>query len=99
MAQPTVGHPADLPTVLAAPSPAATAFSAAVPPQQELERQVRVYVDLGFPALLGLDEAGLRALVAPLRARLPALDAPTPVPPDDHVPFLLVVTPGAGTSA
>ncbi|QDB80744.1 hypothetical protein FE251_07520 [Georgenia wutianyii] len=52
---------------------------------------MRTYVELGFPALLGTDEDGLRALVEPLRAQLPPAGAPTSVPPEDHVPFVLVL--------
>ena len=92
MPQQTVIHPADLPTVLAGPSAAQTAVDPAAPPEAELERQVRTYVELGFPALLGTDEAGLRALVEPLRAQLPPAGAPTSVPPEDHVPFVLALT-------
>lgn len=91
MPQQTVTHPADLPTVVAGPSPAQTAFDAAASPEAELERQVRACVELGFPALLGTDEAGLRALVEPLRAELPPAGAPTSVPAEDHVPFVLVL--------
>ena len=61
-------------------------------PAAELERQVTAYVELGVAALLGLDEAGFRALVAP--ARTPCRPHPTrprrPTP-DDAVPFVLVV--------
>ena len=91
MAQQTVTHPVDLPTVVADPSPAATAFTAGAAPEEELARQVQVYVDLGFPALLRLDEASFRELVAPLRAALPTSGASTDVPTEDHVPFVVVV--------
>lgn len=91
MPQPTVVHPDDLPTVTAPPSPAATALDPTATPQEELARQVQVHVDLGFPALLDLDEAGFRALVAPLREELPVADAPTSLPGPDHVPFVLVL--------
>lgn len=91
MPQQTVTHPADLPTVVAGLSAAQTAFDPAATPEEELERQVRTYVELGFPELLGTDEAGLRALVEPLRAELPSGGAPSSVPADDHVPFVLVL--------
>ncbi|MDM7830053.1 DUF5701 family protein [Cellulomonas edaphi] len=84
----TVVDPA-FPTAAAPPSQAATAFDPSATPAQELERQVTTYVELGVPAVLGLDEAGFRALVAPLSAEgLPPAAASRP---DDAVDVLLVV--------
>ncbi|ROS23923.1 DUF5701 family protein [Cellulomonas sp. PhB150] len=87
----TVVDPA-LPTAAAPPSPAATAFDATAGAVAELERQVTAYVELGVPALLGLDGPGFRALVAPVSQVVAALD-PTPAATqaDDAVAFVLVV--------
>ncbi|GIG22989.1 hypothetical protein Cch01nite_37130 [Cellulomonas chitinilytica] len=80
----------DLPTVASPGSPAATAFDPDATPHAELERQVTAYVELGFPALLGLDEPGFRARVAPLADALPASPA-TPAVPGDGAAFVLVL--------
>lgn len=57
----------------------------------EFERQVRVLVELGYPALAGLDEDGFRALVAPLRGRAEACEGVCD-PEAGRVPFVLVLT-------
>lgn len=57
----------------------------------EFDRQVRVLVELGYPALAGLDEDGFRALVAPLRGRAAAC-AGVCDPEAGRVPFVLVLT-------
>lgn len=94
MPQTVVEHRADLPTVLAPSSSAATGFDPAAGPTAELDRQVRAYVETGTAALAGLGAAELTPLVEPLRARVERLDlGPTAViPPADHVPFVLVVS-------
>lgn len=79
-----------LPTAASPGSAAAHAFDAAAAPRDELERQVTAYVELGFPALLGTDEAGFRALVAPLADALPAGPA-APAVDGDGAAFVLVV--------
>ncbi|MFI9203211.1 DUF5701 family protein [Streptomyces sp. NPDC053048] len=58
----------------------------------EFDRQVRNLIDLGYPAISGLDAERFSALVAPLRSR--AATAPSgPYDPEaGRVPFLLVVT-------
>jgi hypothetical protein len=83
-----------LPT-LAPSSPVADAFDPGVDAGTELDRQIRVYVDLGLPELLGTDEPAFRQSLEPLRGRLAGLDLarPADVPEDDHVPFVLVVAP------
>ena len=88
-----------LPTVTAPTSPAANAFDPAAPPVAELDRQVRAYVESGVAALLDLDEEGLAALVAPLRAVVaqraaagdPAAVGEPAAERDDDVPFVLVL--------
>src|SRR6188768_2244518 len=79
-----------LPTVLAPPSPAATSYDGAAPFVDELERQVAAYVELGIPALLGLDERAFRATL-PLPADPPPIDSPGAAVDGDAVPFVLVV--------
>ena len=83
-----------LPTVTAPTSPASTAFDPGASPVGELERQVSVYVESGVAALLGLDAAGLGALVEPLRdlvEREGASFAVEPAREDDEIPFVLVL--------
>ncbi|MEE6272298.1 DUF5701 family protein [Georgenia sp. MJ206] len=88
----------DLSPLLSATSPSANAFDPTADGAAELDRQVEVYVELGVPALVGLDDAAFRAAVAPLRAEAESLaltgDAGD-VPEDDHVPFVLVLSPHA----
>ncbi len=79
-----------LPTVASPGSAAATAFDAAAGPVDELDRQVAAYVDLGFPALLGIDEAAFRARVAPLADALPTAPA-APAVDGDGAAFVLVL--------
>lgn len=86
------------PSLHAATSAAASAFDPAADAGTEFDRQVAVYVQLGVPALAGLDEAAFRAAVAPLRAEAEALGGAvraedSDVPHDDHVPFVLVLAP------
>lgn len=92
MPQPLTAVPADLPTFLAATPD--LPFDPDALPGAELERQVATYLALGFAALLGLDEAGFRALVAPAVGAAPAharsADADG-VPADDHAAVLLVL--------
>ena len=94
---PTVITPVepDLSTVLAPPSAAALAFDPAVDPRTELDRQVQAYVELGVPALLGLDPDDFRTGLLPLAEALPAtLPGPSSASasvPDDHIPFVLVL--------
>lgn len=59
----------------------------------ELDRQVEVLVELGYPALLDRTERQLRDALAPLHDVVAGL-RPDPEPaadPDDHVPFVVVV--------
>ena len=85
----------DLATVRAETSPAAFAFSAATRADAEFDRQVRTYVEVGFPSLVGLDGLQFAAALEPLRAQLSGLDAAGigAIDVDDHVPFVLVVHP------
>lgn len=85
-----------LPTVASPTSAASPAFDPEAAPVDELDRQVRVYVESGVAGLLGLDRDALAALVAPLRALVRAHAATwthPPARPDDDVPFLLVLHP------
>lgn len=79
-----------LPTVASPGSTAATTFDPAADPRTELERQVTAYVELGFPALLGITDDEFRARVAPLASVAPAAPA-TPAVPGDGAAFVLVV--------
>src|SRR5690606_11889753 len=54
-----------LATVSAPASPAATAFDPAATAVEELDRQVRAYLESGVASMLRLDESGFSALVAP----------------------------------
>lgn len=66
------------------PVPVQTSTSpAATYPTPTFPAQVERLVELGYPALAGLDEAGFRALLAPLQTLAPAAA---------RVPFVLVVT-------
>ena len=58
------------------------------PATEEFDRQSQTLVDAGYPALAGLDEAGFRALLEPLRrpSRAAASSAPT------RIPFAIVVS-------
>ncbi|WP_051275009.1 DUF5701 family protein [Cellulomonas sp. URHD0024] len=79
-----------LPTVAAPPSAAAGSFDPETGFADELHRQVTAYVELGIPALLGLDASEFHARLAP-----PASASLTPAPQSavdgDAVPFVLVV--------
>lgn len=57
----------------------------------EFDRQVREYVELGYPAVAGMGVEEFRALVAPLRARAAAHGGECD-PEAGRVPFVLVVT-------
>ncbi|NYG59637.1 hypothetical protein BJ980_002560 [Nocardioides daedukensis] len=54
----------------------------------EFDRQTERLVELGLPALAGISEEDLRALVAPLADRLPEPS----VPREGHAPFVIVLT-------
>src|SRR3546814_19753409 len=54
----------------------------------EFDRQTDRLVELGMPALAGISEEDLRALVAPLADFLPAPRAPR----EGHAPFVIVLT-------
>jgi hypothetical protein len=88
MGVPVTAVDPSLSTVAAPPSSASTAFDPGAPFDVELSRQVTAYVELGVPALLGLDDAAFRA-------RIKAAPAPFETPPSvvdgDAVPFVLVV--------
>jgi hypothetical protein len=55
----------------------------------EIDRQLQVLVDKGYPALAGLSERSWRALADPLRAEVGDAELP-PSTGDGHVPLLLV---------
>jgi hypothetical protein len=57
----------------------------------ELDRQVRHLVSLGYPALAGMGEPEFLALFEPLRAK--AAELPTRASDEDRVPFVVVVKP------
>jgi hypothetical protein len=57
----------------------------------ELDRQVRHLVALGYPALAGMSEPEFLALFEPLRER--AAELPTRASDEDRVPFVVVVKP------
>lgn len=59
-----------------------TTTSPRTPAAEEFGRQSQTLVDAGYPALAGLDEAGFRALLEPLReaSRAAAPSAPTRIP-------------------
>lgn len=81
-----------LATVTAPTSGAADAFDPDSSLVEELDRQVRVYVETGVADLLGLDQDGLVALVEPLRAAVGQLPSSAPAAREgDDVPFLLVL--------
>lgn len=65
-----------------------TTTSPRTPAAEEFGRQSQTLVDAGYPALAGLDEAGFRALLEPLReaSRAAAPSAPT------RIPFAIVVS-------
>lgn len=66
----------------------------------ELDRQVQVLVDLGYPALLDRTESQVRDALAPLHDVVAGLrpDPASAADPDDHVPFVVVVD-GLGLAA
>lgn len=65
-----------------------TTTSPQTPAAEEFDRQSQTLVDAGYPALAGLDEAGFRALLEPLRrpSGAAAPSAPT------RIPFAIVVS-------
>ena len=89
MGQPITPVEPTTPTV-AVPTPGAELLSPRPDPGAELDRQIEVLVTLGWADLLGTTSDALRAALAPLHARLPS-EPFTEVPPDDLIPFLLVV--------
>lgn len=91
MPQPVTPVRADLPTLTAATPD--LPYDPAATPAAELERQVSVYLASGFAELLGLDEPGFRRLVAPAVAAAEASRSADEdgVPPEDHLPALLVL--------
>lgn len=62
--------------------------SPGTPAAEEFDRQSQTLVDAGYPALAGLDEAGFRAMLEPLRrpSRAATSSAPT------RIPFAIVVS-------
>ena len=58
----------------------------------EFDRQVRNLVELGYPALAGLDPDRFAALVAPLRDAAAAVPSAGYDPEAGRLPFLLVLT-------
>lgn len=68
--------------------PASTPTAPTAPTVPDFAAQLDRLVRLGYPALAGLDDAGFRALLAPLAAAVPAGSATAP----DRIPFVLVVT-------
>ena len=81
-----------LPTLVAEPPHLRELLTPRSDAQAELDRQVEAYVALGVAAVAGLDARRLAEAVEPLRAVLPAPDAPTgAADPADHVPFVLVL--------
>ncbi len=71
------------------PPPAQTSLD----PTAELDRQIQVLVDLGYPALLDRTERQLRDALEPLGDVVARLrpDPASAADPDDHVPFVVVV--------
>ena len=65
-----------------------TTTSPWTPAAEEFDRQSQTLVDAGYPALAGLDEAGFRAMLEPLRrpSRAATSSAPT------RIPFAIVVS-------
>jgi hypothetical protein len=59
----------------------------------ELDRQVDRLIELGYGALTGLGDGGLRAAVEPLRAPVGAWTSAMPAPQPPAVPFVVVVAP------
>lgn len=57
----------------------------------ELDRQIRHLVTLGYPALAGMSEPEFLALFEPLRER--AAELPAAASDEDRVPFVVVVKP------
>jgi hypothetical protein len=74
------------------PASPAAATTTTVPARTVLDRQVETLLRLGYPALAGISEAGLAALVEPLRAVADTLsDLPATGEPG-RVPLVLVLT-------
>ena len=57
-------------------------------PAAEFDRQSQTLVDAGYPALAGLDEAGFRAMLEPLRRPSGAAASSAPT----RIPFAIVVS-------
>ena len=65
-----------------------TTTSPGTPAAEEFDRQTQTLVDAGYPALAGLDEAGFRAVLEPLRETSRALASSGPT----RIPFAIVVS-------
>jgi hypothetical protein len=59
--------------------------------RKEFRRQVQELIDLDYPELLDLDDGAFRSALKPLAKSLPSVPITTDVPPEDNVPFVLVV--------
>jgi hypothetical protein len=62
--------------------------SPGTPAAEEFDRQSQTLVDAGYPALAGLDEAGFRAMLEPLRRPSRAAASSAPI----RIPFAIVVS-------
>lgn len=86
-----------VPTVRAAPSPAAVAFTPDADAGGELDRQVQAYLELGFAELTGHTAQAFRAAFEPVRAQVRGIDVAGPrdatIDAGDYVPFIAVVDP------
>jgi len=85
-----------VPTVRAAPSPAAVAFSPDADADAEFDRQVRAYLELGFPELTGQTPQAFAAALEPLRDQaqpIPLAPHDATITDGDYVPFVVVVNP------
>lgn len=90
-----VPHDPTWPTTAPTTTPAEPYVPAATA-AEELDRQLRAHLTLGTAAALGWSTSQLTAAVAPLRTALGDGPQPAPgpaVPPEDHLPFVLVLDP------
>jgi hypothetical protein len=79
----TTAHTQTMPTTTQTQAdPAATEATA------EFDRQVRTYLDAGYPALAGMDDQSFVDLLEPLRDRASRAESTTA----DRIPFAIVVT-------
>ena len=75
-------------------TPGRTAFDPTASPRDEVRRQLDHLIALGYPDLLGVMSESLR-LVVELLADVPEkLPVSSKVPPEDHVPFVVVISAG-----